>query len=89
MRDNTAVAALRARGRDVHLVPVYTPIRTDETDVSEHRIFYGGINVYLQQKSAFFRHTPRLIDGLLEFAGVAARCVALGGTGPRRRTSAS
>jgi len=66
MRDNTLVAALRARGRDAMLVPLYTPIRTDEDDVSEPRLFYGGINVYLQQKSAVFRHTPWLIDKLLD-----------------------
>ena len=31
----------------------------------ETPIFYGGINVYLQQKFAFFRHTPRWLDKLL------------------------
>src|SRR5512139_194013 len=66
MRDNTLVAALRAQGRDAMLVPLYTPIRTDETDVSEPRVFYGGINVYLQQKSALFRHTPWLLDRVLD-----------------------
>ncbi len=66
MRDNTLVAALRARGRDVLLVPLYTPIRTDEPDVSEPTVLYGGLNVYLQQKSALFRHTPGLIDRLLD-----------------------
>ena len=29
-------------------------------------IFFGGINVYLQEKSAFFRNTPWLIDRLLD-----------------------
>jgi glycosyltransferase involved in cell wall biosynthesis len=66
MRDNTLVAALRAKGRDATLVPLYTPIRTDEDDVSESRLFYGGVNVYLQQKSAVFRHTPWLLDRLLD-----------------------
>jgi len=41
--------------------------------VSERRVLYGGINVYLQQKSALFRHTPWLLDRLLDhprcFAG--------------------
>jgi glycosyltransferase involved in cell wall biosynthesis len=66
MRDNTLAAALLARGRDVVLVPLYTPLRTDEPDVSEPRVFYGGINVYLQHKSAFFRHTPWLLDRILD-----------------------
>jgi glycosyltransferase involved in cell wall biosynthesis len=66
LQDNTLAAALRARGCDVLLLPLYTPIRTDEVNVSLERVFYGGVNVYLQQKSAFFRHTPWLIDWLLD-----------------------
>lgn len=66
LRDNRLVATLRARGRDVTLIPLYTPIRTDEQDVSERRVFYGGVNVYLQQKSALFRALPRGIDRVLD-----------------------
>lgn len=67
MRDNTLVAALRTRGHDALLIPTYTPIRTDEPDLSERRVFFGGINVYLQQKFRFFRHTPWVLDRLLNF----------------------
>ena len=66
LHDNTLAAALLAAGHDVLLVPTYTPIRTDETDVSQKRVFFGGINVYLQQKSALFRHTPWLVDSVLD-----------------------
>jgi glycosyltransferase involved in cell wall biosynthesis len=66
MHDNTLVAALLAQGHDALLVPTYTPIRTDEDDVSQSRVFFGGINVYLQQKAALFRHTPRFLDRLLD-----------------------
>lgn len=66
LRDNRLAARLRAQGRDVLLIPLYTPIRTDEEDVSEERVYYGGINVYLQQKSAIFRHTPWLVDRMLD-----------------------
>lgn len=66
LHDNTLAAALLKRGEDVLLVPTYTPLRTDETDVSIPRVFFGGINVYLQQKSALFRHTPRWFDRLLD-----------------------
>lgn len=65
MRDNTLVTALLELGHDALLVPTYTPIRTDEIDVSQGRIFYGGINVYLQDKSWLFRKTPRFVDWLL------------------------
>jgi glycosyltransferase involved in cell wall biosynthesis len=67
MRDNTLVTALRGLGHDALLIPTYTPIRTDEPDVSQSRVFFGGINVYLQQKSWLFRHTPWLFDRLLDF----------------------
>src|SRR5262245_9821034 len=66
MKDNTLVAALDKLGHDALLIPTYTPIRTDEEDVSERRVFLGGINVYLQQKSSLFRHTPRVLDRLLD-----------------------
>jgi glycosyltransferase involved in cell wall biosynthesis len=66
LHDNTLAAALMDLGEDVLLVPTYTPLRTDEDDVSIDRVFFGGINVYLQQKSAIFRHTPWWLDRLLD-----------------------
>ena len=73
IHDNTLARALIRRGIDVALVPTYTPIRTDEEDVSEDRVFFGGINVYLQHKSALFRHTPWLFDRLLDRPGLLNR----------------
>src|SRR5262245_48100573 len=63
-RDNGLAAELIARGHDVTLIPVYTPTRTDEANVSRHDVLFGGISVYLQQSSAFFRKTPRFLDRL-------------------------
>lgn len=64
LRDNALAAALLARGHDVILSPVYTPTRTDERNVSQEQVFFGGISVFLEQHSALFRHTPRAIDRL-------------------------
>ncbi|MCA2970630.1 MAG: glycosyltransferase, partial [Acidobacteriaceae bacterium] len=64
MRDNALAGALREAGHDVVLTPVYTPTLTDEVNHSLNRVFFGGISVYLQQKSALFRHTPRFLDKL-------------------------
>jgi glycosyltransferase involved in cell wall biosynthesis len=64
LRDNALAAELMAQGHDVLLIPLYTPTRTDEQNVSAERIFFGGISVYLQQHSAVFRHTPRVLDRL-------------------------
>ena len=66
LHDNTLAAALQRHGHDVALIPTYTPIRTDETDVSIDRVFYGALNVYLEQKWSFFRHSPALVHWLLD-----------------------
>ncbi len=66
MNDNTLVAALCKMGHDALLIPTYTPIRTDEQNQSQDRVFFGGINVYLQQKSRIFRWTPAFFDRLLD-----------------------
>lgn len=64
LRDNALAAELIARGHDVLLVPLYTPTLTDEANVSQEKVFFGGISVYLEQHSALFRNTPWLIDRL-------------------------
>ena len=69
-RDNALARALLARGHDVTLMPVYTPTRPDEPNVSRQRVLFGGISVYLQQHSALFRKTPRFLDRLWDSPGV-------------------
>jgi len=64
LRDNTLAAALRARGHDVVLSPIYTPTTTDEANESSGPVLFGGISVYLQQHLALFRHTPSILDRL-------------------------
>jgi glycosyltransferase involved in cell wall biosynthesis len=66
LHDNTLVAALRQLGHDALLIPTYTPIHTDEPSVSLDRVFFGGINVFLQQKFALFRQTPWQLDRLFD-----------------------
>ena len=66
LHDNTLVRALSRRNIDVQLVPTYTPIRTDEEDVSIDQVFFGGINVFLQQRVPLFRYLPRFLDRFLD-----------------------
>jgi glycosyltransferase involved in cell wall biosynthesis len=63
-RDNALARELMSRGQDVTLVPVYTPTRTDEPNMSRKRVLFGGISVYLQQYVPLFRKTPRFLDRL-------------------------
>jgi glycosyltransferase involved in cell wall biosynthesis len=69
-RDNALAAELMSRGHDVTLIPVYTPTRTDEPNMSEPRVLFGGISVYLQQYASVFRKTPRFLDRLWDAPGV-------------------
>ncbi|MDF2377321.1 MAG: glycosyltransferase family 4 protein [Verrucomicrobiales bacterium] len=66
IRDNALVTALEELGWDVLLLPLYTPIRVDEEDHSMDQVFFGGINVYLQQKIPLFRHIPAFLDRWLD-----------------------
>ena len=65
LNDNTLARGLTKLGVDVQLIPTYTPIRTDEEDISVDRVFLGGINVYLQQRIPLARHLPAAFDGAL------------------------
>src|SRR5215467_924044 len=62
LRDNTLAAEMRRQGHDIILMPIYTPTRTDEPNVSDPRVFMNGITVCLEQQSAFFRKTRWLLD---------------------------
>ncbi len=64
IRDNALAAEIKSQGHDLILVPIYTPTLTDEPNVSRHKVFLGGISVYLEQHSGIFRKTPWLVDRL-------------------------
>jgi glycosyltransferase involved in cell wall biosynthesis len=67
IRDTTLISALRARGHDALIVPMYLPILAEEpAGETDAPVFFGGVNVYLQQKLGLFRRTPRWIDRLLD-----------------------
>lgn len=66
-RDNALVAAMRKRGHEVLMVPLYLPMTLDEeSQAAGVPTFFGGINVYLQQQSAFFRRAPKWLHSLLD-----------------------
>ncbi len=71
-------------GVDVQLVPMYTPIQTDEDDVSIDQVFFGGINVYLQQCIGLFRYLPKASTG----SWIVRRCCGGSDPGVSRRSAA-
>jgi glycosyltransferase involved in cell wall biosynthesis len=70
-RDVALVRGLRARGHEVDVVPLYTPLRMEgEEPFDIAPVFLGGINLYLQQRSAFFRRIPAALDRVLNSAAL-------------------
>ncbi|MEZ6153915.1 MAG: glycosyltransferase family 4 protein, partial [Pirellulaceae bacterium] len=65
LHDNALAKALIDLGHDALLIPLYTPILTDEPNVSSRRLFYGGLNVYLEQLSRLARWLPNWSDQFL------------------------
>ena len=77
LQDNAVAAALKRSGHDVVLLPAYTPVLTDEHDVSDGRVVFGGVNLYLQGRYALFRASgmldrfldhPRVLRWVSKFA---------------------
>lgn len=66
MRDNALVRNLMRMGWEIELLPAYTPVRTDEEDVSVDHVFFGGVNMFLQQNIPIFRWLPRWLDRWLD-----------------------
>jgi len=65
LRDNALVAALRTLGHQALMVPLYLPLTLDEADQSAGTpVFFGGISVYLEQKTALFRGAPGWLHDL-------------------------
>jgi glycosyltransferase involved in cell wall biosynthesis len=65
-RDNALVAELRAMGHSTLMIPLYLPMTLDEPDQSNGvPIFFGGISVYLEQKSSLFRRLPDWLRNVL------------------------
>ncbi len=73
MRDNALARELHRAGDDVTMAPMYLPHTLDEEALpgsARVPVFFGGINVYLQQKVPLFRRTPDFVDRLLNSTGL-------------------
>ena len=75
-RDAVLARAWRKQQENILVVPLYLPLLSEITENNNtSEIFFGGVNVYLQQKLKLFRKTPRWLDwffdrpGLLRWAG--------------------
>jgi glycosyltransferase involved in cell wall biosynthesis len=82
MRDKELVMALRARGHDVVLVPMYLPLFTEGEDMGAPHIpvFYGAVGVYLAQMFPWFRLLPKWIRSHLDSRRLLAWVAKRAGT---------
>ena len=73
LRDNMLARELHRLGHDVTILPMYLPLELDDASLpnaGQTPVFFGGINVYLQQKLGLFRKTPAFLDRLLNSPGL-------------------
>lgn len=79
LRDNALGHALRRRGHNVRMVPLYLPFMLEEQEREPQRapVYLGGINMYLQYKWAPAARLPGWLRRMLDAPGllrwVAAR----------------
>ncbi len=67
LRDTALVKAFAARGDDALLVPLYLPILGEDVEAAAAGpVFFGGVNVYLQEKWPVFARAPRWLVRLLD-----------------------
>lgn len=71
LRDHALIRALRSRGHDAIMAPLYLPLVTDrEVSNPELPIRVGGVTLYLQEKMPGLRYVPRFLLGWLNSPGI-------------------
>lgn len=66
-RDNALVAALRRQGHQALMVPLYLPMTLDEESTrADTPTFFGGLNVFFDQKFAWYRRAPHWFRKLFD-----------------------
>lgn len=67
LRDHALARALKADGHDVSIAPLYLPlVMEEEDDLAVRRVFFGGVNVLLEQRVAIYRRIPPLVRRALD-----------------------
>jgi glycosyltransferase involved in cell wall biosynthesis len=62
LRDHALIKALRVRGHDALMAPLYLPLVTDrEFGAQELSVQIGGISLFLQQKFPWFHKVPKFV----------------------------
>jgi len=67
-RDSELIKALIGLGHEVHNVPIYLPLNTNDHDdlIVDTPIFYGAVNVYLKEKIPIYRKAPVWLERIFD-----------------------
>ena len=81
-RDMGLLKALNAAGHDVMFMPLYLPSMelAGAEGVGQSPVFYGAVNVYLDQKAPFYRRLPESIRRWLDAPAVLKWAAGKAGT---------
>ncbi len=78
MQDNSLAVALIDQGNEVSLIPTYTPIRVDQQNVSDEKVYLGGVNLYLDHAIPFWHRLPRALVSWLDHPRILRIASSLG-----------
>lgn len=78
LHDEALVRAMRRLGHDTAISALYLPLVLDHREgIDGDDVQMGGINLYLQTKSALFRHAPAFVEKLLDRPGLLRKAADL------------
>ncbi len=80
LRDSKYVDALRKQGHQVVKIPMYLPLFSDESDLSDIPVFYGAVSIYLKQMFPVLRKAPAWFDKLLNTRPVLKLAASMAGS---------
>jgi len=64
-RDKFLTQSLKRAGNDILMIPMYLPLTIDDCE-ADSPIFYGAVNIYLEQISPIFKYLPQWAKKLLD-----------------------
>lgn len=73
IRDAMLVRQFHKMGHEATALPMYLPSGNQQGEFEKGPMFFGGINVWLQQHLGLFRKTPRWLDRLFDWQKLLAK----------------
>lgn len=64
-RDKFLTQSLKRAGNDIIMIPMYLPLTIDDCE-ADSPIFYGAVNIYLEQLSPVFKLLPQWVKKFLD-----------------------